>query len=248
MSDQQAVIITGSSGGIGQGLCRIFANAGYYVVGVDIVPKENDWSDSFVQCDLSRLVAEDKAASALFTELKEALAERSLTTLINNAAIQIVKPTLDLTLADWEQSLNVNVLAAFVLSQGVIPELKEEGGNIINIGSIHARLTKPKFVAYATSKAALEGMTRAMAVDLGPDVRVNAISPAAIETEMLKDGFRANKKGLSDLAAHHPSGSIGKPEEIAELALFLASERAQFMTGEIVNIDGAISARLHDPI
>lgn len=247
MSRQRAVIITGSSGGIGRALCRTFGAAGHFVIGIDIETGSQKATDAFVQADLSRLCADEAFKAKFFEELEPNLEGKALAAIVNNAAVQVVKPTAELTAADWRQTLDVNVLAAFALSQGLSEELVDAGGSIINIGSIHARLSKPNFVAYATSKAALEGMTRAMAIDLAPDIRVNAISPAAIETEMLTEGFRNNPKGLTALSDCHPAGRIGAPEEIGELAVFLASERAQFMTGSVVSIDGAIGARLHDP-
>jgi NAD(P)-dependent dehydrogenase (short-subunit alcohol dehydrogenase family) len=120
-------------------------------------------------------------------------------------------------------------------------------GCVINISSIHARLTKPNFVAYATSKAALSGMTRAMAVDLGGRVRVNAIEPAAISTDMLKAGFKDHPEQYAALEQCHPLGRIGTPEEVAALALSIVDGELRFLHGACVGMDGGISARLHDP-
>jgi NAD(P)-dependent dehydrogenase (short-subunit alcohol dehydrogenase family) len=117
----------------------------------------------------------------------------------------------------------------------------------VNISSIHARLTKPDFVAYATSKAALSGLTRAMAVDLGDRIRVNAIEPAAISTPMLKAGFESHPEQYAALARCHPQGRMGTPTEVAALALSLVSGELRFMHGACVGLDGGISARLHDP-
>jgi NAD(P)-dependent dehydrogenase (short-subunit alcohol dehydrogenase family) len=118
---------------------------------------------------------------------------------------------------------------------------------VINIGSIHARRTKPEFVAYATSKGALETLTRALAVELGSRARVNAISPAAIDTPMLRAGFEGQTQNYEALAQCHPAGRIGTPVELAELALFLASDSALFQNGSIVDFSGGNSGRLHDP-
>jgi NAD(P)-dependent dehydrogenase (short-subunit alcohol dehydrogenase family) len=119
---------------------------------------------------------------------------------------------------------------------------------VINIASIHAGLTKPGFSAYSTSKSGLVGLTRSLAVELGAKVRVNAISPAAIDTPMLRDGFSENLAGLAELERIHPGGIIGTPTEVAELAFFMARNESKFLNGSIVGLDGGISGRLHDPI
>src|SRR3546814_5507046 len=102
---------------------------------------------------------------------------------------------------------------------------------VLNIRSIHARLTKPGFAAYATSKAALSGLTRAMAVELGSRVRVNAIEPAAIATPMLRAGFADNENGYRQLNDLHPSGNIGSPDELAQLARLLIASDNNFLNG-----------------
>ena len=109
--------------------------------------------------------------------------------MINNAAVQRLDHVKNIKLEDWQESLNVNLTGPMLLSKLFLNRLETNHGCIINIGSIHQQLTKPEFVTYATTKSALIGLTKAMAVDLEGRVRVNAISPAAIETEMLKAGF-----------------------------------------------------------
>ena len=126
-------------------------------------------------------------------------------------------------------------------------QLKNSKGSIINIGSIHAKQTKSRFIAYATSKAALKGLTQAMAVDFGEHVRTNIIQPAAVSTEMLINGFNDNPEGLKKLESYHPSGFIGTPKDIAKLAVFLSKDESQFINGSSIDIDGAIGVRLHDP-
>ena len=129
----------------------------------------------------------------------------------------------------------------------LLPELEATKGSIINISSIHATLTKSNFVAYATSKAALSGLTRSMAVDLGSRVRVNAIEPAAIETQMLIAGFNDNPAQLEKLKHCHPAGKIGQVDELAKLAIAIASDGMSFLHGTCVPFDGGIRSRLFDP-
>jgi NAD(P)-dependent dehydrogenase (short-subunit alcohol dehydrogenase family) len=168
--------------------------------------------------------------------------------LINNAAVQILKPSGQLTLDDWQHTLNINLLAPFLLAQALLPELEKAKGSVINIASVHAVATKPEFVCYATSKAALVGLTKSMAVDLGPRVRINAICPAAVATPMLRAGFEGRKDAFEELSRMHPLGRVASPDEIAGVALFLASSQAGFITGTSIYVDGGICSRLHDPV
>ena len=139
-------------------------------------------------------------------------------------------------------------MAPFFLSQAFLSDLERNEGAIVNISSIHEKLTKPEFIAYATSKAALSGLTRTMAVDLGARIRVNAICPAAISTPMLKAGFEGRPDAFSELENAHPSGRIGAPEEVAKVAHWLVVDAPNFLTGSCLGLDGGISGRLHDPI
>lgn len=183
----------------------------------------------------------------LSTAIEEALTGRPLGVLINNAAIQVVSRVEDLAVSDFRQTLDVNVVAAFALVKLLLPRLEKNGGSVINMGSIHGRLTKPKFTAYATSKGALETLTRSLSVELGGRIRVNAISPAAVETPMLSAGFSGAPEAPGRLAACHPAGRIASPTEVADLAVFLASGQAKFINGAVIDINGGIGGRLHDP-
>jgi len=245
----KAVMITGALGGIGSALVNLFSEHDYHVIATDLQkPTQPLKSVHFIQADLNQLVEDDTKANEFFTEVIDALSGLSLCGLINNAAIQIVKPMQDLTRADWKQTLNINTIAPFLLSQALLPHLEKAEGAIVNIGSVHATLTKPHFVAYATSKAALTGLTRCLGVELGKRVRINAIAPAAIATPMLSAGFMEYPERLTLLADAHPIGRIGDPKEVAELALFLVSQQAKFINGASFQIDGGIANRLHDPV
>jgi NAD(P)-dependent dehydrogenase (short-subunit alcohol dehydrogenase family) len=243
--NNSAVLITGSAGGIGQALVKAFAAEGYYVIGLD--RDVSPGVDHSVNLDLARLVADESVAKSLGEWLESALDGRPLRALVNNAAVQRLSPVESLTIADFRATLDVNLVAAFALVKLCLPWLEATGGSVINVGSIHARLTKSNFTAYATSKGALETLTRALAVELGARVRVNAVSPAAVETSMLLAGFEGANDTYDNLFAHHPTGRIARPEEVAELALYLAGDRATFVNGAVVDIDGGIGGRLHDP-
>jgi NAD(P)-dependent dehydrogenase (short-subunit alcohol dehydrogenase family) len=244
----KTVIITGAAGGIGYALVRVFHDAGYRVIATDRVEQPPDFSCAHYQpADLDRFVRDEAYAGDIVKSLRAALNGSPLDVLINNAATQILGGADSLTRRNWQTTLDVNLLAPFLLIQALLPELEAAKGCVINIGSIHARLTKKNFVAYATSKAALAGMTRALAVDLGPRVRINAIEPAAIETDMLKAGFAGKPELYAQLEVCHPQQRIGTPEEVARLALAVADGGMNFMHGACIGLDGGISGRLYDP-
>lgn len=241
----EAVIITGSSGGIGKALVSEFKAAGYFTVGIDRVMSCH--ADANIECDLHQIVQNEEAANGFLAEIEQSLGGKSLKALVNNAALQKLGSIEQATVADFQETMDINLTVPFFLSKMVFEHLKDARGSIINIGSIHAKLTKPGFIAYATSKAALLGLTQAMAVDFGKDVRVNIIQPAAVSTDMLVNGFKENPEGLKQLESYHPSDCIGSPDEVAKLAIFLASEECHFINGATLDINGAIGARLHDP-
>lgn len=246
--ERKCCLVTGGAGGIGRALVDVFQNAGYRVIATDQIESPDDLAcDCYVQADLARFVEDQTYAESVASKLRESIATRQLHALINNAAIQILGGADSLTRTDWRKTLNVNLVAPFLLTQTFLPELEHAHGAVVNISSIHARLTKANFVSYATSKAALSGMTRALAVDLGPRVRVNAIEPAAIETEMLKAGFAGKADQYAALLDCHPVRQVGTPAQVAQAALMMVSGDLPFMDGACVDLSGAISGRLHDP-
>lgn len=247
MNTERTALVTGAAGGIGQALVSVFTERGYRVIALDSSPKPAGmlcWQ--YVQMDLGELVSLDAGEVAL-SALSD-LCGDGLHVLVNNAAVQVLGGVEDLTFADWYRTLDINVLVPFALTKGLLSRLESVDGCVINISSIHARLTKAGFVAYATSKAALSGMTRAMAVDLGSRVRVNAIEPAAIQTPMLEAGFEGKPELFDQLKACHPQGRIGTPEEVAALAFSLAGGELRFLHGACIGLDGGISGRLYDPV
>lgn len=242
----KTAFITGSEGAIGRALCRVFKHGGYMVIGLDLRGGDSG-CDAFIEADLDRICLDDGYRKGVLAGIIGSLKGQGLDILVNNAALQVVKRTEDLLPDDLRRTMNINLIAPFLLVQGLLPELENAGGSVVNIGSIHARLTKPGFACYAASKAALEGLTRALAVDLGPRVRVNAVSPAAVDTPMLRDGFKGMEGPLRALSDMHPAGRIAGPEEVAHAALFLSSSDAGFITGTCMSLDGGIGSRLHDP-
>lgn len=240
-------LITGALGGIGKALCQEFRKSGYYVIGTDR-RTGNCESDAFLHLDVRELCHSEATRAEAKRRICELLAGRPLKVLINNAATQILNRTNEIQMDDWNQTLETNLIAPFLLIQLLARELEDAKGSVVNVASIHAAATKPGFVCYATSKAALVGMTRALAVDLGRRIRVNAINPAATATPMLRASFQDREEDFRELARMHPLERIAQPDEIAHAAIFLASDRANFITGSCLHIDGGMGARLHDPI
>ena len=248
MSDStqnRTALVTGACGGIGQAICDVFAAGGYEVFGIDI--QQNDsFPHHLLQFDICRIGKDETAARELLDLFRDAGGSH-LDVLVNNAAVQVVKPFTELTPEDWQATLDTNLLAPFWLTRFFYPLLKETTGSVVNIASIHANLTKKHFSAYATSKGALVTLTKALALELAPDVRINAILPAATNTPMLRKGFEGNEAGFTALSHYHPLDRLAHPAEVAELALYLAGPGARFMTGAAISVDGGISSVLHDP-
>ena len=245
LSQQPVVLITGAAGGIGVAMVAAFEAAGWRVVSTDRQPSARAGHlvlDIGVCTDPTRGDHQRVIATLL------AATGGRLKALVANAAHQVVKPSGELTATDWQQSLGTNLLSPFWLAMAFKSELAANRGSFLAISSIHERLTKPGFVAYATSKAALSGMVRALAVELGGQVRCNAICPAAIATPMLVAGFEGQPEALAALRAFHPVGRLGQPDEVAQAALYACSDGAGFLNGACLDLSGGISARLHDPV
>jgi len=246
--DKPAAVVTGIAGGIGGALGRTFRESGYFVIGIDRQTTDNVECDCFLEADLASVGRAEETAQALSTRIVALIENRPLCALVNNAAVQNLGSAADLNWHDWLETFYVNVSAPFALARELLSHLQRAHGTIVNIGSVHATATKPGFIAYAVSKAALHGMTRALAVDLGPDVRVVAIAPAAVDTAMLRAGVENQPGALKALEEIHPLGRIAQPDEIARAAIFLASPQAGFITGSVLQVDGGILSRLHDPL
>lgn len=244
MKSIKSVLITGVNGGIGSALAHKFHEAGYRVFGLDIQESEPMEHMEFIQVDLNKFCNNEDYRKLTSEHLQNKIDR--LDVLINNAAIQILGHLDEITFNDWQTTMNVNLTAPFLLSQLFLHKLETSKGSIVNIGSIHQQQTKSSFISYATSKSALIGLTKSLAVDLKDKIRVNAISPAAIETDMLREGFNFDESAIDELREIHPVQKIGKPEDVANLALFLSSENLGFIHGANIALDGGISSVLTD--
>jgi len=166
-----------------------------------------------------------------------------ITTVVNSAGVLLAGAAESVSEDDWEHTFNVNVRGTWLLSRAVLPHLRQAGGgSIINIGSVLSLTGARNRVAYTASKAAVLGLTRAMALDHAPEnIRVNCICPGMVETEMIAP-FNADATARKQRLAMHPAGRFGQPEDIAGLAVFLASDESAWTTGAAFPVDGGYTA------
>ncbi len=163
--------------------------------------------------------------------------------LVNNAGVQVEKTVVESTDADWDAVIGPNCRGVFNMCRAFIPVMGR--GSIINIGSISGQVADPSMALYNASKAFVHGLTRSIAVDHGPDIRCNAICPGWINTGMLEAGFdlaRDPQAARADAIARHPVGRFGQPEDIAAMAVWLASDEATFATGQMFTVDGGMTS------
>ena len=246
---KKSILITGCRGGIGVRLVDAFSASGWNVIGVDLCTKNiSQERCHYLKADIGQFARKPETLDVFCEEVRSLCkdAQAPLKGLINNAAVQHLGRLNELSTQDIIETLEVNVAAPMLLAKAFLTELTENGV-IINIGSVHAQATKPEFSAYATSKAALHGLTRALAIDLGPDVRVVTLAPAATATPMLKAGFENDPDSYQALEKIHPLRRVAESDEIAKMAVYLASADAGFLTGTTLYADGGILSRLHDP-
>ena len=233
----KTVFITGASRGIGRSMVELFSKNGWQVA---FTYKSSAKAAEELAARTSSLAI--KADSASEEDIMRAVATVKETfghvdCLINNAAISSFSLLSDLSLEEWNSLVSVNLTSAFLYSKAFIPEMvSRHEGRIINISSIWGLVGASCEVAYSTTKAALIGMTKALAKELGPSgITVNAIAPGVIATDM---NSRLSDEDMQLLCEETPLMRIGLPEEIANAALFLSGDGASFITGEVLNVSG----------
>ena len=245
-SMKRVALITGASGGIGQAAVQLFAAAKWEVVAVDRRPGPPPTEGvSVIQADVS--IPED--VIQIFARI--AGQEGRLDSLVNNAAIQISKPILETSVAEWDDVMASNLRSVYLTAKHGFELLRAARGSIVSVSSVHALATSAGIAAYAASKGGLLALTRAMAIEFGREgVRVNAVLPGEVDTPMLRESLGRLEGGtlehkLRALGVRSPIGRIGRPEEIAEAILLLADgERSSFLTGQGLTVDGGAIAQL----
>ena len=234
-------LVTGASSGMGAETARLLSDGGARVFGAQ--RGLSDFEDIVV--DFADPSSPEKAIDHI------AKATGQLDILINNAGVMREGTVEETSLDDWHLQMQINLTAPFLLIRYAMPLLRAARGAIVNVGSIEGLGNNPRHPAYGASKAGLHGLTRAVAVDHGPDgVRCNAVAPGWIDTPLNEDfiasladpaAFRAKIGGI------HPLGRTGAPQEVAELICWLASDAASFVTGQVWTIDGGRMSKLSLP-
>jgi NAD(P)-dependent dehydrogenase (short-subunit alcohol dehydrogenase family) len=246
MVPNQVALITGAGRGIGQAIARRLADAGYFVIASDRKVSMAEETADEIGRDRAKAVELDVAdRAAVGTAVREAVAEFGGVHLaVNNAMWIRYAPLGSITEADVDRMVNVGVKGPLWMAQALHePMRKCGGGSIVNIASVAALLSTPDAAVYSAVKGALVSLTRQLAGDLGPDgIRVNAIAPGTVETA----GARA---AMSDEARAYrlqraPLGKLGTPADIAEAVLYLGGPAASFVTGQVLTVDGGITARM----
>lgn len=220
-------------------------------MGLDIKTSKNNNLKNFfeINCDLAKFAKDQTYRNQILSLIKDSIPKNLKEFIIvNNAAAQILKAVTELEWEDWEKSLAINSIAPFFVIKEFLDILNLTNGRIINISSIHGKLTKSNFAAYAASKAALESITRSLAIELSHNgISVNCVAPAAIMTDMLISSFDNNKSKLKDLENRHPAKKIATPSELAIFIKSLTDSKGNFLTGSVISFSGGISNLLNDP-
>jgi NAD(P)-dependent dehydrogenase (short-subunit alcohol dehydrogenase family) len=242
MSRLKVALITGGSSGIGYAIAQRFLKADFQVVitGRDAEKLENAASElgegcRGIQFDMNWMDRIPAFTDQLFDTFGR------IDTLVNNAGINLKKPLTDVTDEEFEHITKTNQTALFALSREMVRMWKKNksGGTIINISSMTAHYGIPDVVPYSASKTALEGMTRAMAVELAPHgIRVNCVAPGFIKTAMSAKALNSDPLRKNRVISRTPMRRLGEPAEVANAVFFLASSDASFITGETLKVDG----------
>lgn len=250
----KAALITGGGSGIGRAAAELFASEGASVAVVDIDLAAAQETVAIVRRAGGTAVAvSGNVADA--TDISRAVNEAAaglgrLDIVYNNAGVNSKGSVADAEESDWDRCFDVNVKGTFLTSKAAIPHLDASGGGaIVNQASVAALVAVAGFAAYCAAKGAVVSLTKSMAIDLAPrKIRVNALCPGTVYTPLMEPLMRMRgdgdlEAGLAKTALKYPIGRIGVPMEIAQAALFLASDDASFVTGSIFAVDGGMTAQ-----
>ena len=250
--ENKCVVITGAGSGIGRATALVFAGEGAHVVVTDINAESAAGTVELIRQQKGRAVVKQADVSdpgsvqelVAFT-IREFSA---IYALVNNAAIQVNKTVEDTSFEEWNLQMQVNVGGVFLCSKYFLPHLKASGGSIVNMSSVNGFFVEPTCAGYCATKAAIIGLTKAMAIDHGHEgVRVNCICPGYIDAGLAEGYFQSQAdpaKARIEAGKLHALWRIGKPEEVGRVAAFLASADASFVTGASLVVDGGFGSGL----
>ncbi|MGH9514678.1 MAG: SDR family NAD(P)-dependent oxidoreductase [Terriglobales bacterium] len=236
----KVAVITGGASGIGAAAAEEFAARGVRVVILDRVQPAKSEDALYIACDVASSDDVGAAASRVSGEFGE------IAFLVNSAGIQRYGTGETTSEKTWDEVMAINVKAMFLTFRAFFPLMKRRGASVVNVSSVQAVGALPNSVAYVTSKHAIAGLTRALAIDHAQDnIRVNCVCPGAVDTPMLRSSLQ-NTEGLAPLLNEigqlHALGRIARPEEVAKVIAFLCSDDASFTTGGIYLVDGGMTA------
>jgi len=240
--DGRTALVTGGASGIGAATCRALDAAGAQVVVADVdEPAAQALAGELGARAVILDITDEAAVTAAFEEIPK------LDILVNNAGIGLVGGVRETELADFERLFRVNVTGMFLVTRAALPLLLASHGSIVNIGSVAGLVGVKKRFAYCATKGAVVAMTRQLAVDYPTGLRVNCICPGTVDTPFVeayleKYHKHEKEKVRAELNQRQPVGRLGKPEEIANLALYLCSAEAEFVNGSVITIDGGWTA------
>lgn len=238
------IFITGGAQGIGKAITRKFLKEKWLVT---ILDNDKEAIDELVgeYPELITVHGDVSNPEDVETATKKAAVDEKLDILVNNAGLSFFKPFDEFTLEEWNRVLSVNLTGSWLCAKYCAKYLKPANGCIVNMASTRAFMSEPGSEAYAASKGGLIALTHALAVSLGPDVRVNSISPGWVDVTSLQKS--ANRKQIDWDECHHkqhPAGRIGKGEDIAEAVWYLGRKESGFITGQNMTIDGGMTIKM----
>lgn len=243
-TNQKVAIVTGGGSGLGLAIAGAFVRQHIFTIIIgrnaeklQKAKEELGELAAAIPCDLDNLAAIPPLIQNIYDTYGR------IDILVNNAGVNYKKEFTEVTDTEFAQVIQTNLLAVFAVSREVVKKmLPKQSGSIINISSMAAQYGLPKVIAYSASKTAIEGMTRAMAVELSPKgIRVNCIAPGFIYSDMTAAALNSDPERKQRVFARTPMGIMGEPADIGEAALFLATEQAKFITGVVLPVDGGNS-------
>jgi NAD(P)-dependent dehydrogenase (short-subunit alcohol dehydrogenase family) len=240
---KKIAIVTGGGSGIGLAIAKKFTenNIITYIIGRN---KEKLAEAATMLGENARTIAFDLNELHKIPELVQQIQDKegNIDILVNNAGINQKKSLSDVTDEDFQKVILTNITSVFSITREVSKVINKNHGSIINISSMASQYGIPKVIAYTASKSAIEGMTRALAVELSPlGIRVNCIAPGFIATNMSSTALNGDPERKQKVMSRTPMGKLGQPEDIANIAYFLTTEDSAFMTGTVIPVDGGNS-------